>query len=592
MILENRLRLKTSIDAIRWLTFQGCAFRGHDETIDSLNRGNFIELVKLLASYNSNVKNVVLENAPGNAQYISPTIQKDILRIFARKVRAVICKEIGDAKYCIIIDEARDESKREQMAIVLRYVDKKVKFRKGYDGASNMRGEWNGLQALFLNECSSAYYIHCFAHRLQLALVAAAREVHPIHNFLTKLTFIVNLVSASPKRHDQLRDAHTSNVVHLIENGELEIGSGLNQIGTLQRAGDTRWSSHLNSIRSLLKMYDATYSVLESITKDEVKDQSTGYIFFSLSHGPEYHALQIANAVLVARHLGATLALPDIKGNKFGEKRQFGEIYDVNKFLKSLNGIIRVDIDPPTELSNAKLPIVRVPTRVSEDYIASNINPIFQTKKNLKIITYYDSSKFTNGKEDKLSNAYQCLAMYESLKLQPELQELVDSMVGTLRSLSHKTRGRFVAVDFKVEMVEKMGCNGEEIGEFLKKIGFHKDTTVYLTQTGWDHSLNALRNVFPNTFTKDAIMPADEKAKFMDSENHQYEKLIDFYICSQGDVFVPAIPSRFSVGVVGERIAIGKTQILIPSKNTSGFAADYISPYIAKKSHFANSCFC
>jgi hypothetical protein len=35
---------------------------------------------------------------------------------------------------------------------------------QGYDGASNMRGEWKGLQALFLNECSCAYYVHCFAH--------------------------------------------------------------------------------------------------------------------------------------------------------------------------------------------------------------------------------------------------------------------------------------------------------------------------------------------------------------------------------------------------------------------------------------------
>ncbi|KAG8369002.1 hypothetical protein BUALT_Bualt15G0104900 [Buddleja alternifolia] len=38
MIVENRLRLKTSIDAIRWLTFQACVLRGNDESIDSLNR--------------------------------------------------------------------------------------------------------------------------------------------------------------------------------------------------------------------------------------------------------------------------------------------------------------------------------------------------------------------------------------------------------------------------------------------------------------------------------------------------------------------------------------------------------------------------
>ncbi|XLR47708.1 hypothetical protein HN51_031944, partial [Arachis hypogaea] len=31
-------------------------------------------------------------------------------------------EEIGDAKFCIIVDETRDESKKEQMAIVLRFV--------------------------------------------------------------------------------------------------------------------------------------------------------------------------------------------------------------------------------------------------------------------------------------------------------------------------------------------------------------------------------------------------------------------------------------------------------------------------------------
>ncbi|XP_072066433.1 uncharacterized protein [Arachis hypogaea] len=123
-IANNRLRLKTSINAIRWLAFQVCAFRGDDESPGSLNRRNFIELIKLLASCNQNVHNVVLENAPGNAQYISPSVQKDILHIFARKVRATIREEIGDSKFCIIIDEARDESKQEQMSVVLRFVDK------------------------------------------------------------------------------------------------------------------------------------------------------------------------------------------------------------------------------------------------------------------------------------------------------------------------------------------------------------------------------------------------------------------------------------------------------------------------------------
>ena len=109
----------------------------------------------------------------------------------------------------------------------------------GYDGASNIRGEWNGLQALFLNDCPCTYYVHCFAHRLQLALVAASRKVGYVHEFFTNLNFIVNVASASCKRHDQLQAIHATHIAHMRAIGELEIGKGANQIGNLKRAGDT-----------------------------------------------------------------------------------------------------------------------------------------------------------------------------------------------------------------------------------------------------------------------------------------------------------------------------------------------------------------
>ena len=65
-----------------------------------------------------------MENALRNAKYTSPTILEEILHILASKVRNAIHEEIGDAKFCILVDEAQDESKREQMAIILRFVDK------------------------------------------------------------------------------------------------------------------------------------------------------------------------------------------------------------------------------------------------------------------------------------------------------------------------------------------------------------------------------------------------------------------------------------------------------------------------------------
>ncbi|GAV72717.1 Dimer_Tnp_hAT domain-containing protein, partial [Cephalotus follicularis] len=57
-------------------------------------------------------------------------------------------------------------------------------------------------------------------------------------------------------------------IERLISIDELDTGSGVNQIGTLQRAGDTRWSSHFRSVSSLLRLYNPTCTVLGKIIED------------------------------------------------------------------------------------------------------------------------------------------------------------------------------------------------------------------------------------------------------------------------------------------------------------------------------------
>ena len=65
-----------------------------------------------------------MAKAPKNATYTSPHIQrKKILHVISTKVKKAIREEIGDANFCILVDEGRDESMKEQMAMVLRYVD-------------------------------------------------------------------------------------------------------------------------------------------------------------------------------------------------------------------------------------------------------------------------------------------------------------------------------------------------------------------------------------------------------------------------------------------------------------------------------------
>ncbi|XP_075669826.1 uncharacterized protein LOC142639551 [Castanea sativa] len=216
-IASNRLRLKASIDVVKVLAFQGLAFRGRDESSDSINCGNFLEILDLVVSYNEYVVEAI-EKAPKNSSYKSPKIQKEILQVFSNKVKKEICEEIGDAKFCLIVDEARDDSMKEQMAIVIRFVDK--------DGF---------VQELFLG-----------------------------------LLSIVNVVGASCKRTKQLKKAYANQIAYFVEIDELETRRGLNQISTLQRAGDTSWGSHLRSISSLeiMKITDALCQALQCQTQD------------------------------------------------------------------------------------------------------------------------------------------------------------------------------------------------------------------------------------------------------------------------------------------------------------------------------------
>ncbi|KAG9140878.1 hypothetical protein Leryth_010408 [Lithospermum erythrorhizon] len=336
----------------------------------------------------------------------------------------------------------------------------------------------------------------------------------------------------------------------------------------------------------------------------KLEGHSLGFILFSLKNGPEYHASQVSNAIHVARHLGATLVLPDIRGNKVGEKRNFAEVYDVNKFMSSLDGVVHVVKKLPTEIYSTKITTIRVPGRVSELFILTKIGPLFKTRRSLRLVTQVPSSKMVKKIKKWNTAPHECMAMFQALDLRPELKQLASSMVQTLRSLSQKTSGQFIAIDLRKDMMDKIRyqkntssetkrCrNAEEISQFLRKIGVHNDTTIYITQSRWNDNLSALREIFPYTFTKDAIMPMDGKARFMDAERSQVEDLIDLHICTESDIFVPAHFNQFYANVVGKKIASGNSKVLVPLKKASTSVGDYISPFITKKSHQAYSCLC
>ncbi|XP_025651958.1 uncharacterized protein [Arachis hypogaea] len=287
-----------------FLLRQELAFRGNDETDDSVNQGNFLELLNFLAQHNKEIDRA-FKNSRGNLKLRAPSIQKDIVRAVASETTKVIVNDLGDELFVVLIDEARDISIKEQMSLCLKYVNKEGQVREhflglvhvsninalslklaleslleiynlslsrirgqGYDGSSNMQGEINGLKTLILKENSYAFYVHCFAHQLQLALVMVGKKQVEIVLLFNLLTNLCNVVGVLCKRRDMLRDSQMIKTIEVLQSGEISSGRGLNQEMTLKRAGDTRWGSHYGTILRLISLFSSMVNVLEYVEED------------------------------------------------------------------------------------------------------------------------------------------------------------------------------------------------------------------------------------------------------------------------------------------------------------------------------------
>ena len=225
LISNNRHYLKTLIQVLLLCAQQEIALRGHREGSSAVNKGNFLEIVHLLASHDPIVQQRLTEG-PRNAVYTSPEIQNTLLHIMGEMVARKICAEVLDAGvFSVLAGETKDSSKSEQMAIVLRYVDVKEAtvherfltyvevanldakslsvyilttlrsnhldlhslVSQGYDGASVMSGRCSGVQRRIMEVVPQAIYVHCFAHVLNLVLVDCAKNVAVASEFFALL---------------------------------------------------------------------------------------------------------------------------------------------------------------------------------------------------------------------------------------------------------------------------------------------------------------------------------------------------------------------------------------------------------------------
>jgi hypothetical protein len=107
------------LGVVKFLLLQGLAFRGHDESINSKNKGNFKEMLEWYTKKDPKAEKLI-GNAGENHKLTSPEIQLDLCKACAQETTRAIIEDIGDSKFSFLVDESRDASIKEQMAMYLR----------------------------------------------------------------------------------------------------------------------------------------------------------------------------------------------------------------------------------------------------------------------------------------------------------------------------------------------------------------------------------------------------------------------------------------------------------------------------------------
>lgn len=284
-VQENRDHVKYIFRAICFLGRQGLALRGHDESETSANRGNLVELMEEMSKGDEKLK-AKLQRRYGH--YCSHQYQNDAVTLIGNALRQDIISEVKSANYfAILVDETKDVSRKEQLAILLRYisngkvverpigcyhmhkldaeslstsicetieklgVDSMLCIAQCYDGASVMSGEFNGVQAKFREKVPHAVYVHCHAHRLNLVLTDCLKNISELSEFFSVVQRLYAFISCSNTRHELFVESQRISGQKVLE---------------LERTVQTRWFYAVRSISKVKARFDCIVAVLAAVS--------------------------------------------------------------------------------------------------------------------------------------------------------------------------------------------------------------------------------------------------------------------------------------------------------------------------------------
>ena len=442
IVKQNRKIVGHLIKAVCFLGSQGLAFRGHDESHTSFNKGNYIELLELLGSYDSELRTHLETSTVFRGS--SPNIQNDLIQSIAELMTHEIKKEISNSSFVsLIMDETSDVTMKSQLSSVIRYVnDGSVEERflqftdvssdrtarslyehavsilndfgcgeklvaQTYDGAAVMSGEHSGLQAKIRETYKQAIFVHCYAHKLNLILQQSASFIKQAKVFFASLSSFGNFFSKSTKRIQALdtqvqkrfpstiptRWQYQSRLVEMVHGYKEDIASLLNSMIENPAEWDNDTISSARGLLYLLKDFDFNFFL-------EI------FLVFSFSD----------NLFKILQTKKSDISFCNAKVNEFDSNmHKFRENFD--EIWNKMEELSENQSSPP-KAKRSRVDLMPGEDRKSSykrlfceivDVITSNISNRFSSISQLEFLSLLDGKMFTQFRVKFPESAFSCL---------------------------------------------------------------------------------------------------------------------------------------------------------------------------------------
>uniref|UniRef100_A0A3B4UR12 TTF-type domain-containing protein n=1 Tax=Seriola dumerili TaxID=41447 RepID=A0A3B4UR12_SERDU len=281
---EARTALMSILSSVQYLACQGLAIQGHVDT-----ESNLRQLLNLRAQ---DIPELQSWLACNESKWLSHDILNEMTELFAHDVLRTLIEEIKRAEFfSIIMDETADIAVKEQVSVCFRVVTEcleieelfigfyqtasttgdalfdlfkdvllrlslPIKNCRGqcYDGASNMSGIRNGLQARVKEQEPRALYVHCMAHVMNLVVQDVAHNIAECRNFMSLIRELITLIQNSPKRLAWFQDFQSAD------------GPSLRPLRP------TRWTVKAASLQSIASNYSALVEFLDNLSSEDKSD--------------------------------------------------------------------------------------------------------------------------------------------------------------------------------------------------------------------------------------------------------------------------------------------------------------------------------